>query len=312
MHWLDIVVIVLIVLFALYGLSKGFLSSLLSLVNVLVSFVAAIFLAKPLATFINGATNWGTKLCGLIGDKLAGVGSLGEALTEATSAASVVENSAGFTGFFKWLMPKLVGDGVIQAGEVPATYFGNYLGSLCLIVICGIVIFIAIRIVVALLQTLFKKLRSNSIIGSVDKLLGFLFGAVKGFVAVCLVIFTINFIPVANTKFHEQVNQTTVTLFLSNTIDSATEWISKNVDFKKIVEDLLPKLGEQPGGGEEEQPGGGEEQQPGTPTTPGGEGSGETPSPTPEGGSEQGGEVEGANVLVTFGGHTLKLSELIA
>ena len=134
MHWLDIVVLVLIALFAVYGLSKGFLASLLSLVNVLVSFVAAIFLAKPLATFINGATNWGTKLCELIGDKLSTVGTLGEAITtEGVTASSVVAESAGFTGFFKWLVPKLVGDAPLPVGTVPATYFGNYLGSLCLI-----------------------------------------------------------------------------------------------------------------------------------------------------------------------------------
>lgn len=240
MHWLDIVVIVLLVLFALYGLSKGFMSSLLSLINVLVSFVAAIFLAKPLATFINGATNWGGKLCEAISNKLATVGNLGVALEEATSASQVVSESAGFTGFFKWLMPKLVGNGTIAAGVTPASYFGNYLGSLCLIVICGIVIFILIRIVVALLQLLFKKLRTNSIIGSVDKILGFIFGAVKGFVAICILIFTIGFIPVANTKFNDAVNQTVVTKGISNGVESVTEWISKNVDFKKLVQGLLP------------------------------------------------------------------------
>lgn len=262
MHWLDIVVIALIVLFALYGLSKGFLSSLLSLVNVLVSFVAAIFLAKPFATFINNATNWGTKLCELISDKLAGIGNLGTALEVATPAGQVIADSSGFTGFFKWLLPKIVGNDVIAAGVTPSSYFGNYLGMLCLIVICGIIVFILIRIVVALLQLLFKKLRTNSIIGSVDKILGFVFGAIKGFVAICVVIFTINFIPIANNKFHEQVDKSVITRGISNGVETVTEWISKNVDFKKIIGGLIPDKG-----GENETP-------PETPETPP-----ETPTP---------------------------------
>ncbi len=286
MHWLDIVVIVLLVLFALYGLSKGFLSSLLSLVNVLVSFVAAIFLAKPLATFINGATNWGGKLCELISNKLAGVGTLGTALEVATPASEVVANSGGFTGFFKWLVPKLVGDNVIAAGVTPASYFGNYLGSLCLIVICGIIVFILIRIVVALLQLLFKKLRTNSIIGSIDKLLGFLFGAVKGFLVICVLIFTINFIPVANNKFHEAASQTVLTRGLSNGIESATEWISKNVNFKKIIEGLLPDKG-----GEETPDNGGEE----TPTS-----KSDVVKP------------QNSGVILTFGNESIRLEELLA
>lgn len=286
MHWLDIVVIVLLVLFALYGLSKGFMSSLLSLINVLVSFVAAIFLAKPLATFINNATNWGGKLCEAISNKLATVGNLGKALEVATPASQVIEESAGFTGFFKWLMPKLVGDGTIAAGVTPASYFGNYLGSLCLIVICGIVIFILIRIVVALLQLLFKKLRTNSIIGSVDKILGFIFGAVKGFVAVCIIIFTVGFIPVANTKFNEAVNKTVVTKGLSNGVEAVTEWISKNVDFKKLVQGLLPDKQKENEG-----------EKPETPETPTPEETPETPVTNP--------------VMVTFGENSIPLELLL-
>lgn len=261
MHWLDIVVIALLVLFALYGLSRGFLSSLLGLVNVLVSFVVAIFLAKPCATFINNATNWGTKLCELIGDKLATIGTLGDPLAVATPAGEVVANSAGFTGFFKWLIPKLVGDATISAGVTPASYFGNYLGMLCLIVICGIIVFILIRIDVALLQLLFKKLRTNAIIGGVDRLLGFLFGAVKGFLVICVLIFTINFIPVANNKFHEVSDQTVITRGISNGVESVTEWISKNIDFKKIISGLLPEKEPTPPDGTETPP-------PETPTEP--------------------------------------------
>ncbi len=290
MHWLDIVVIVLLVLFALYGLSKGFMSSLLSLVNVLVSFVAAIFLAKPLATFINGATNWGSKLCSAIANKLATVGNLGTALEVATPASQVIEESAGFTGFFKWLMPKLVGNGVIAEGVTPASYFGNYLGSLCLIVICGIVIFILIRIAVALLQLLFKKLRTNSIIGSVDKILGFVFGAVKGFVAICIIFCVIGFIPVASTKFNNTVNKTVVTKGINNGVTKVTEWISKNVDFKKLVSGLLPDSQKNNEGKQPEN---------------------STPEPEPSPSPEQPETPEVNSVTITFGNNSVPLELLL-
>ena len=64
---LDIIIIAIMLIFSIAGFAKGFLSSLLQLVGSVASLAIAVWLAKPLASFISSIAD----VAGWFGDKIA-------------------------------------------------------------------------------------------------------------------------------------------------------------------------------------------------------------------------------------------------
>lgn len=149
MGWVDIVLIVIIVLCAIIGLAKGLFESILSIFSSVLSVVVAILVSKQVAAFINK-------------------------LVDANN-------------FFSDLLIKwgwISEEGATIFGKV---YTPEQIGNTCTIIISIVAVWILIKLAILLLSKLFDSATtSNSAISGLNRVLGLVFGAAKGFLIGCV------------------------------------------------------------------------------------------------------------------------------
>lgn len=229
MFWIDIVFIVLIVLFALWGLKQGFLASLISLVGITLSIVIAVWLAPTFASFVDNL--FGGSISKMFTNMMNGVvsnfGDLDYALTEATKASTLIE-SFNVNGILKTLLTVMLGSQMIGAGQNVLDWFSVKLGGLVTTLCGAILLFLLIRLALALLAKLFDNITENRTINGLDRVLGFVFGAFKGLLYVAGIIAIINLLCV-----------------IPSINDFVTKWLEKTEllnDYAKWIFELLDKF----------------------------------------------------------------------
>ena len=242
MHWIDIVLIAVLAVFALIGLKRGLINAVLSLFGTALSGFIAWWLAKPFAGFVEQIFHVTQHLSNLVSNMLSGWGNLGTAVTEATTGTAAIEAS-GLSTWQQIILKVTVGNNcVIQAGETPAGVFANIVAPIVLIILAGIVAFLLIKLAVFLLSKLFDALKKNHAFGGLDKILGFVFGLAKGALLVCIAMGITIFIP--NEKILAEIDKTTVTKIAYTPV---TNFIRDNVadKLREWAEQIMPKTTEE-------------------------------------------------------------------
>ncbi len=226
MFWIDIVFIVLIIIFALWGLKQGFLASLISLVGIALSVVLAVWLAPMFGSFLDNL--FGGGISKMFTDTMTGVvsnfGAPDYEVTEATKASTLIEGF-NISGILKSLLLIMLGSKTIASGQNVQEWFSSQLGGLLTTVCSAVLLFLLIRIALALLGKLFDKITENRAINGLDRVLGLAFGALKGLIYVGFAIAIINLLCVV-----PSIN------------DFVTKWLDKTTllnDYAKWVFELL-------------------------------------------------------------------------
>ena len=215
---IDAVVILLALIFGIIGYKKGLLKSVISLLNWGVCILIAVFTAKYVAGWLNGIYNFS----GWIGGKIAGsLSSMNEFFAQPINVYEGVgkqalidsipkETNGLLTQLIKIIFTNTNVD--MSSTETIAAVVGASLGHICFVVITGILIFIVLKIVVALLTKLFDKIAQTKVLGGLNKILGLVLGVVKA----AIIIFVVNGILVALTLV-PAVNKTITPVIQNNT-----------------------------------------------------------------------------------------------
>lgn len=211
MGWIDIVFIALIVVFALIGLARGLFESILSIFSSALSIIVAILASKYVAAFLNNITN-----C---------------------------------NAFFA---EKMVAWGWVPAEG--ATLFGKVfspeqLATTLTIILSVVSVWLLIKLAIWLLSKLFDNVTASSnAISGLNRVLGMIFGAAKGFLLGCVALGLITVITVFvpnNSIVKEIQDKNKMTNFVYKYVST---WVGDTL--KDRVEDILGK-GTEPG---EQQP----------------------------------------------------------
>ena len=174
---IDIIIVLLIVCFLLFGLIKGFWRSLFALLSSFVTLLLAILIAKPVASLFDGWFH--------ISDSLAG------------SFHGGVESYVAEHGVAGWMAEVMK---IVLGADKFQTYnasedktnlinsFSQELGYLALVLICVVILYIAIKLILMLISKALKKITEKGIMKGVDKSLGAVFGLLKGIVVVFIAL----------------------------------------------------------------------------------------------------------------------------
>lgn len=267
MTFFDIGVWAVLLIFFLIGVRHGFINGVLSLVGAIVSIVAAIYFAgkfadliqpligPPIDNWVNGllvklfnpendpaniyqvAIGSEENIARLVGDAISKLG-LPEAFTASIQTSitnsitlAVADNAA-----------------VLQENSI-IDILTPIIGRGVLVLIAGIVLFIAIRIVIAIIEAVFRMiLLSSGVLKSIDRLLGGVFGLIKGALTVLIVFTLATFIlggtepnPESNdiiVKVRTNIDQSNISkvIYENNPIP---QFLADNVNFDKIITDLF-------------------------------------------------------------------------
>lgn len=176
MSWIDIIFIAILVIFAIIGIVKGLLESILSLVSTGVAFGLAIWIGKPAAKFLRGIVN--------------------------------------IDGWFEKLLAKASSEDPI-ADFLGITITREQLAKFLTVVLCVVVVFILIKLIVLLLAKLFDNaLQNHSGFSGLNRVLGMLFGACRGIFIVCCglaLCSIVTWIPGIGSKVTAAIDNTKIT-----------------------------------------------------------------------------------------------------
>lgn len=193
----DGVALGFLALFALFGLIKGFVNTVFKVCGTLFSILLAALLCSTVAGFLQEQFG----LINTISDWLSGVlGSLfGEELmaTPLSSANEGALANAGVAGFVIKIVLSLQGDKSIPEGttlsQIVCPAFAYYI----VIIVAFIVLYILFKIIFRIIRNIILNFFEFKPLKLLDKLLGFVFGAVRGVLNFEILVTFITAIPIA-------------------------------------------------------------------------------------------------------------------
>lgn len=241
---LDLFVVILLLTFAFIGYHKGFLKSLIALFSTTIVILISIYFANSFAKLINSIYDF----TALIADKMApSIEKLSEIYSmtfpggmsgtefynsyiDASSTNSILKK------FFKYAL-KGYSSSDIEGLKVAEVLAGS-IASIIMTIVAGILLFVLIKVALSLLSRFFDNISRTRVLGGLNKIIGFIFGAIQGAtIVVTFVVITIcvSFIPKLNQKIYPLVqDDTKVVKVIYNTTD-------KLVDRYFIKSDVISK-----------------------------------------------------------------------
>lgn len=190
----DVVVAVIVLIFAIISAKKGFIGCLLGFASTIIAVILAVTLTKPLLEATNGAFGLQAKLQEVFKDsfsKLAGF--------NADISGQGVEAALGskdFPAIFSKLVIKLAGKGDVTPGTTLAMVVSVATARLATTLIVGIAFFITIKLVVKLLRKILSAVvNAIPLVGGLNRLLGLLVGVVESLLIVCFVLSILSLFP---------------------------------------------------------------------------------------------------------------------
>ena len=225
---IDIVFIAVLVIFAVIGLYIGFTKSAVSMIGTFASLVLAILAAKPIASLIDKIFGASVFFSTKIANAFYGIDPYFEKIQEtAIDGAQVSEQIKEIISSpLRLIINKTLKGQTIEAGESVGGVLGSIFGHLVTIAIAVIVGFILIRLILWLIQKLFAKLTEYKFIGALDKTLGFVLGAAKGFLYVAfvfIVISLLSYIPSVNTYVNDVCTESKISGKVYKWVDNLTQ-----------------------------------------------------------------------------------------
>lgn len=203
---IDVAIVLALVIVGIIGFKKGFLHTIISLFSWVVCLIIAFFTAKYVASWINGIYNFSNLIGNGITKSFAG---MGEVFTQAINtfeskdALVAAATGASSNGLLDQLIKVVFNNSSVDmtSTETVASFLGASLGHIIMVIISGILVFIVLKIVVALLTKLFDKIAKTKVLGTLNKILGLILGVVKaGLIIVVLniVLVGLSMVPAVN------------------------------------------------------------------------------------------------------------------
>ena len=220
----DALVVILMIMFAVSSAKKGF-------VECFFGFISTIFAVVAAFTFMKSALSWTEGLFGLQGViENAVTGGLGKVagFDIDVSAAGIEAALEGknLPSFLINAVVSSVGNQEVPVGTTLAMIVGGTIAEFTATLIAWFAVFILTKLLLKLVHNLLNSIvESLPIVGSLNHLLGFAVGGIKGLFIVCAVIAVLALIPAGGlTAFF---NETVIVrwLYNSNPLHVVFSWI---------------------------------------------------------------------------------------
>lgn len=197
MNWIDAIIIVILVVFVAIGFWKGFIFSVLSLFSVFINFVLGLFLTKPISTLLS---RWGlesslaksltTKLTSMHKGFDVNMVGMNQKQINSHISTTLKESDFPLESLFKSMLKvtpeKIEGKTTLTLNEI----LSKSLATFFTLIISFAIAFALIYLVLWLIGYLSKKANKIEGIRVIDRILGVVFGLIRGAITIST-IFTI-------------------------------------------------------------------------------------------------------------------------
>lgn len=186
----DIIVVLVIILFAILGYYKGFLREVISFLGFIGSLVITYFAYSYFADFLNSFFGWGTQITNFVAGQINGIApAFATDLGATVQELQAIINNANIGLAYKELLKQVVGFATLSGDMVTVSQtVGLVISNLAMMVISFVLLFAMLRLVVFILDKLLSRIPRKSAVGVVNKWLGLGVGILKGAVAVGVIL----------------------------------------------------------------------------------------------------------------------------
>lgn len=201
MNWIDLIILIILVVFVAVGFWKGFIFSILSMFSFFINFAISLFLTRPVTNLLNSWFGLESGLTNAFSNKILSMGEgfstnlVGMTDSEISSHVSKTLESADFP--FKRMFEGMLNIKADQIADKASLTLNDILskslGSFFSLIISFIIIFLLIYLVLWIISLISKKAKQVDGIRIVDRILGVLFGLVKGFLSIAFVFAILSF-----------------------------------------------------------------------------------------------------------------------
>ncbi|MDD4351003.1 MAG: CvpA family protein [Clostridia bacterium] len=233
----DIVLVIIVLIYCVKAVQKGFIKSLMSTVGNIAVIVGSVYSAKYVAGLLNKIYNFTALISGKITEYFATQGEFYTVTRAAgTEGSSLVGSIPDSTfGLLKRIIRIVLERNPFTEEASVADVLGATLGSLIFIVVAGILTYIVFKIVLAFLSKTLSNATKGTTFGTLDKFLGLLFGLARSALTIgvgMVALVGLTFIPAVNNfidpTIHEHTQVTKYVYDFSN--DLLERYVINNVD----------------------------------------------------------------------------------
>lgn len=208
--WMDIAIAAIILLSAVFGFTSGFVKTFLHTVGWILSIVLGFIWYPQMKTFLIEHTNYYSSMRDSVSGRLS------------EAAGSAISDSFGS-------IPDVLQRAFSSATQSLSSSLADAVTNWFFSILTLVIIIAVIKFIFWVLIQLFSKTKNDGFTGMTDGLLGFGFGALKGFFLVLILMALL--VPISNFAdtafFTESIESSTIGSFLYNS--NLLLWFSKSL-----------------------------------------------------------------------------------
>lgn len=192
---IDVIALAFVLIFALWGLFRGFTKTFFSLFGTILALLFAVLLAPSVASFLQEEFGLVTKLGITISDSMKQF--FGEDIMNATlmQVTEGLLKDVGVAGFIISIILSFKKDSSFPQDTKISEIIGPTFAYYLLTIIAVIVLFIIFKIIFFFVGEIIKKSYENKTIARFDRTLGCALGLINGIINLELIIMVISMIP---------------------------------------------------------------------------------------------------------------------
>ena len=232
---IDYIVIGVVLISALIGIKKGFVKVLFSLIRKFASFFIALFLVKPVRSFLR-TTVVNEKIYGFFLNWVNGKGEQFSQPVPEGGMSEALKESLNLPKFLCDLLSKVIGDGSATEGMTLGEVFSETLTYYVLTIVAFILLLIVASIVIALLSKLFTSIFESEHLKGINRLLGFVLGIGIGVATIWIAYIIVDFVGTIIPWVQEKV---VGMIDPENTEFGIARWMYQNNFMSTLVQNLL-------------------------------------------------------------------------
>lgn len=250
MSWVDIVILAIVLIFIIIGCVKGFVFSILSIFSSTVNLFIALFLTTPVSRLLNSIFNLETSLSNHFANNLSSMKGFDIELSsfgsqaELSSHVSETINNSSLSGFIKGLLNNTVHittDNVQGTNVTLNNIISSSFATFLTLVISFVIIFALIYLILWIVSKISKKAHQIADIKLTDRILGIVFGFIKGFIVVVFIfavlsLFNENGVLI---DLFTEIKKSTIGGWL---YEQVSTFMHKYVDFREIAKNIIDKI----------------------------------------------------------------------
>lgn len=191
---IDIIALILILFFAMYGAIKGFTKTFFSLFGTFIGLLFAVILSPSVVKFMQNEFNvvkdLSNEISGVV-SKFFSKDVLSMKISDATKGSLTSAGLSGYVASIILSYKKGSYPPQTSVGDVLNPTFAYYI----VLIISMVVLFIIFKLIFAVVCAIMKNAHKNKKIARFDKTLGFFLGIINGIINLELIIMLISIIP---------------------------------------------------------------------------------------------------------------------